>query len=899
MADRFSKSAALMGLLVPFVHAAPVDQVAAPATCSAAATSIASALKANPTADALCAKLLNLDNRVVTTTVTPDTGFTSTTVVPIVTDTLTVTAPTSLVTVTATVETCTELQKRAAPTNIRKAIKSKAKSKAKSKIASKVKSAKGSKITKLPKVTGKKSKKAGIKTAKNNLATKVKSVKGTKKVLPTTSAGRKKKVVSKAKSAASKIASKVKSVNGASITFGAGSGIAQGTKISAGVPGVITASAEIGVTQTISISGKVYVTVITPSVRPTISSVFNGVRTIQPPAVTTPAPNFALLSCSSAPAELQANPCELIGQACGCASLPASQAITITAFPADVPTITRYNSIAITYTSVPLASTTVTVTATGCPSIPQPTAGSGDSNLPQPGNDDPEDNSTPSTRQAIVGATPAVSTSALTTPAPAVPTACDNSGVEWAVYSIANSIMGNQKRQLPIGIDTGLGSSGNGVANGGISIYTSEIKATASAAAAGARSSAVAIVTTVSGKVVTLTSYVAVQATNAVSSANSLGGFLTSVAGAAQASAAAGVSSLRADVNGQVSSGISNAGAIRASATSIVGDVRASATSLVGAAQASAAAGVSSIRDEINGQISSGISNAGAIRASATSIVGDIRASATSIVGDIRSSAISIVGDAQASANGIRSSVIAGAGAATSAIRASVTSIVNDAQATVSGVRGSANAGVAGAQSTISSIRAAATSLRGEIPAQIASARAAVQTTILGIQSDALARLTPVVSGISGGANNAKDTATSAPSVVDALKTNGTALVQRAYLLAPETGTYTFLLKSAADQALLWVGAAATRAFSDANIVCVANLLTQGTCSYVVDLQQGDYLPYKVLLEHGTGKLNDFDFTVSGPGGDIIQNNVNVMPQNVVRFGCSEDAVLAPVMSRL
>ncbi|PSK56020.1 hypothetical protein B9Z65_4898 [Elsinoe australis] len=873
MADRFSKSAAIIGLLAPLVRAVPVDQVSAP-SCSAAVSSIGNVLKANPTADALCAQLRSVTG-VTTKTVTPTAGFTSTSVIPIVTDTLTVTAPTSVVTVTATVQTCSNKQKREAATGVRKNLKSKLN-------AGKTKSAA------LPK-----------NSTKSKVASKVKSaaskVKG--KAPKATVVGGKKKNASKVKSAASKAASKLKNTKSVSITVKAGTGVNKGTTVSAGIPGVITASAQAGITQTLTISGRIVYTVVTPSIRPTVSSIVGGVRTILPPAVTTQAPDFSSkLSCASAPSNLQQNACSMIKNACQCVGLPSAKNIIKTVYPSNVPTVTVYNSIAVTYTSVPILVKTATITATGCaptttgpapqagaPQAGAPAAGSSAGGAPAAGSSASQSSSA-SIRQNQASSSASSAGSAVTS-APVLPTGCDNAGVEWAVYSVANSALSNQKRALPI--DAGLGGtgSGNGIAAGGVSIFTSTIKSTVSAAAAGAVTSAANVVGTLSTKVTSVASNAQASASASVSSL--IGGLNNGVSSAVggASSAVAGVSTIANNGQASVSSIVNNG---QASISTIASNAQASASSIVNNGQASA----SKIVNNGQASISTIASNA---QASASKIVNNGQASVSSLVNNGQAGISSIAGNAQASASAIRSSISSIAGNAqttASAVRSSITSIASNAQASASSIRGSVSSIVAGAQ-------ASATSLGGEVPSLIASARAAVQTSILGLRSDALSRLSPMASGVSGQTSNAKDSVASAPSVIDAFKTSGTALVQRAYLIASKAGTYTFTLKSAADQAMLWTGSAAQNAFSDSNVVCVANVATKGSCTYTVDLQQGQYLPYKVLLEHGTGQLSDFDFTLTGPGGDVVKNNVNVMPGNLVRFGCNEDKTLAPVFGKL
>lgn len=865
MADRFSKSAAIIGLLAPLVRAVPVDQVSAP-SCSAAVSSIGNVLKANPTADALCAQLRSVTG-VTTKTVTPTAGFTSTSVIPIVTDTLTVTAPTSVVTVTATVQTCSNKQKREAATGVRKNLKSKLN-------AGKTKSAA------VPK-----------NSTKSKVASKVKSaaskVKG--QAPKATVVGGKKKNASKVKSAASKAASKLKTTKSVSITVKAGTGVNKGTTVSAGIPGVITASAQAGITQTLTISGRIVYTVVTPSIRPTVSSIVGGIRTILPPAVTTQAPDFSKLSCASAPSNLQQNACSMIKNACQCVGLPSAKNIIKTVYPSNVPTVTVYNSIAVTYTSVPILVKTATITATGCAptttgSAPQagapqagaPAAGSSAGGAPAAGSSASQSSSA-SIRQNQASSSASSAGSAVTS-APVLPTGCDNAGVEWAVYSVANSALGNQKRALPI--DAGLGGtgSGNGIAAGGVSIFTSTIKSTVSAAAAGAVTSAANVVSTLSTKV-------------------------TSVASNAQASASAGVSSLIGGLNNGVSSAVGGASSAVAGVSTIASNGQASVSSIVNNGQASISTVASNAQASASSIVNNGQASASKIvnngQASVSSIVNNGQASISTIASNAQASASKIVNNGQASASSLVnngqagiSSIAGNAQTTASAVRSSITSIASNAQASASSIRGSVSSIIGGAQ-------ASATSLRGEVPSLIASARAAVQTSILGLRSDALSRLSPMASGVSGQTSNAKDSVASAPSVIDAFKTSGTALVQRAYLIASKAGTYTFTLKSAADQAMLWTGSAAQNAFSDSNVVCVANVATKGSCTYTVDLQQGQYLPYKVLLEHGTGQLSDFDFTLTGPGGDVVKNNVNVMPGNLVRFGCNEDKTLAPVFGKL
>ncbi|TKX26416.1 GLEYA domain-containing protein 1 [Elsinoe australis] len=875
MADRFPKSAAIIGLLAPLVRAVPVDQVSAP-SCSAAVSSIGNVLKANPTADALCAQLRSVTG-VTTKTVTPTAGFTSTSVIPIVTDTLTVTAPTSVVTVTATVQTCSNKQKREAATGVRKNLKSKLN-------AGKTKSAA------LPK-----------NSTKSKVASKVKSaaskVKG--QAAKATVVGGKKKNASKVKSAASKAASKLKNTKSVSITVKAGTGVNKGTTVSAGIPGVITASAQAGITQTLTISGRIVYTVVTPSIRPTVSSIVGGVRTILPPAVTTQAPDFSKLSCASAPSNLQQNACSMIKNACQCVGLPSAKNIIKTVYPSNVPTVTVYNSIAVTYTSVPILVKTATITATGCAptttgSAPQagapqagaPAAGSSAAGAPAAGSSaagapaagsSASQSSSASIRQNQASSSASSAGSAVTS-APVLPTGCDNAGVEWAVYSVANSALGNQKRALPI--DAGLGGtgSGNGIAAGGVSIFTSTIKSTVSAAAAGAVTSAANVVSTLSTKV-------------------------TSVASNAQASASAGVSSLIGGLNNGVSSAVGGASSAVAGVSTIASNGQASVSSIVNNGQASISTIASNAQASASSIVNNGQASASKIvnngQASVSSIVNNGQASISTIASNAQASASKIVNNGQASASSLVnngqagiSSIAGNAQTTAFAVRSSITSIASNAQASATSIRGSVSSIVVGAQ-------ASATSLRGEVPSLIASARAAVQTSILGLRSDALSRLSPMASGVSGKTSNAKDSVISAPSVIDAFKTSGTALVQRAYLIASKAGTYTFTLKSAADQAMLWTGSAAQNAFSDSNVVCVANVATKGSCTYTVDLQQGQYLPYKVLLEHGTGQLSDFDFTLTGPGGDVVKNNVNVMPGNLVRFGCNEDKTFAPVFGKL
>ncbi|KAK6197289.1 hypothetical protein LQW54_010751 [Pestalotiopsis sp. IQ-011] len=105
-------------------------------------------------------------------------------------------------------------------------------------------------------------------------------------------------------------------------------------------------------------------------------------------------------------------------------------------------------------------------------------------------------------------------------------------------------------------------------------------------------------------------------------------------------------------------------------------------------------------------------------------------------------------------------------------------------------------------------------------------------------------------------------------------------LNHRGYFYAPQKGTYNFSVPRIDDAAFVWLGAHAyegwTRDNADISFICSFPREQQTTSASVV-LEQGEYLPLRILFAQAQGGVS-LQFQVTGPGDVQYLNSVTESP---------------------
>jgi len=310
------------------------------------------------------------------------------------------------------------------------------------------------------------------------------------------------------------------------------------------------------------------------------------------------------------------------------------------------------------------------------------------------------------------------------------------------------------------------------------------------------------------------------------------------------------------------------------------------ATGVVG----SAVSAVSSVPDAVTSVAGTAVSVVTGVVSSAGPAVTSDAGAAGSIVPAVVSDASGLVSTITTSADSALNGALQTASADASLLSGAVTSVAGNLDNTVTSV-------LSDAVPSVTAIVGSPVSVAASV---ISSAASAAATELGNFDSSLLQTLSPIQTGTSSGAGGFSSDDSSPLSTIynklagQNLAQDLTALVQRAYFVAPQSGEYTFTLSNVnndADQALLWLGDNAFSGYNNGNADCQASLATTGSCQVVADLTQGDYLPYRILYQHGTGP-EGFNFEIADAQGNDVVDSSSLVPSSIVRSSC--DGTSAP-----
>ncbi|KAK6351456.1 hypothetical protein TWF718_004616 [Orbilia javanica] len=119
------------------------------------------------------------------------------------------------------------------------------------------------------------------------------------------------------------------------------------------------------------------------------------------------------------------------------------------------------------------------------------------------------------------------------------------------------------------------------------------------------------------------------------------------------------------------------------------------------------------------------------------------------------------------------------------------------------------------------------------------------------------------------------------------------AINHRAYIFAPEDGTYTFSLPSSDDITLLWVGSKAYSGWNRQNADIVQQFVASGSTPVVfrTDLKKGTYTPIRIVWANRGGAGN-FKLRIVAPDKSLLLSEDSESNDYIVQYSC--DGYSAP-----
>ncbi|KAH7267798.1 GLEYA domain-containing protein [Fusarium redolens] len=122
------------------------------------------------------------------------------------------------------------------------------------------------------------------------------------------------------------------------------------------------------------------------------------------------------------------------------------------------------------------------------------------------------------------------------------------------------------------------------------------------------------------------------------------------------------------------------------------------------------------------------------------------------------------------------------------------------------------------------------------------------------------------------------------------------AVNHRAFLYAPETGTYKVTIPNSDEITLIWFGDKALSTWTRDNADLEQDYPGGTSKSFTIDLVAGTYTPFRLLWANAQGELN-FIAEVKAPGGNVIVNGDGSDNKYFVRFACDESTPSFPAFS--
>ncbi|KAF3135462.1 hypothetical protein TWF703_006006 [Orbilia oligospora] len=119
------------------------------------------------------------------------------------------------------------------------------------------------------------------------------------------------------------------------------------------------------------------------------------------------------------------------------------------------------------------------------------------------------------------------------------------------------------------------------------------------------------------------------------------------------------------------------------------------------------------------------------------------------------------------------------------------------------------------------------------------------------------------------------------------------AINHRAYIFAPEDGTYTFSLPSSDDITLLWVGQKAYSGWNRQNADIIQKYVSSGgtPVTFRTDLRKGTYTPIRIAWANRGGAAN-FKLRIMSPDGSVLLAEDSESNDYIVQHSC--DGYTAP-----
>jgi len=111
------------------------------------------------------------------------------------------------------------------------------------------------------------------------------------------------------------------------------------------------------------------------------------------------------------------------------------------------------------------------------------------------------------------------------------------------------------------------------------------------------------------------------------------------------------------------------------------------------------------------------------------------------------------------------------------------------------------------------------------------------------------------------------------------------------YIFAQASGLYTFTISQPDDIALLWLGSKAYSGWQRGNADAIAVISGRPSASASVYLQQGEYLPFRIVFGQAQGAIS-FYLSLTAPDGTVILDSNTPDSKFLVRYSC--DGTSAP-----
>ncbi|PNP60725.1 hypothetical protein FNYG_14551 [Fusarium nygamai] len=122
------------------------------------------------------------------------------------------------------------------------------------------------------------------------------------------------------------------------------------------------------------------------------------------------------------------------------------------------------------------------------------------------------------------------------------------------------------------------------------------------------------------------------------------------------------------------------------------------------------------------------------------------------------------------------------------------------------------------------------------------------------------------------------------------------AVDHRAFLYAPETGTYKVTIPNSDEITLIWFGENALSSWTRQNADLEQDYPGGTSKSFSIDLEAGTYTPFRLLWANAQGELN-FIAEVKAPGGNVIVNGDGSDNKYFVRHTCDGSTPSFPAFS--